>query len=425
MVTNVGGNMNRLYVIISLIYFLALCWVISIFPQALVVAIDSNEKISNLVSLVLPLAVAVFFLNKFRKNWKKGISPDNNDIPLFEIYPALENKLLQLANSLNIRQKIIFYVNDYKGINAKAKGNKEYALVTLSEGLLKLEQHDIEAILLHELFHVKNWTIHYINFELAMMLEEINLTVRKFHEKQKRKILYRYFQIDYFLYVLNFFTVIILLFLNTISNIFRMIIDETLADKFSIDMHKSLRIITVLKKSEKMNNRFVAFENDFRFSQHLHVDIRCWLLSKYHYFKYVRPKWNVIRNIFMVLSLVLVILYFYSMPLILEYINVCIANGFKKLELFWIDLFNQNDQLAKTTFFLLTLSAAFIWCFIKLIRIWLLGGNWAVRLQYISYLSFLSIIITVLINSFVILPQKFILGNVAFFVISFFLSSKQ
>ncbi|MGQ3478022.1 hypothetical protein [Paenibacillus sp. TY11] len=404
--------MNRIYILVSLIYFWGVCWFTSLFPEIFIVVIFPNKELDKFLPWLITLGVAIIYLNKFRKRCTKPIDPENNEMPLFELYPSLKDEVLHLVSQLDIKQNIKFYINDFEGINGKAKSNKRYANVTLSKGLLQRERQDVIAILLHELFHVKHWTIHFINFEIASMLEEINSKIIKYHEKRKRKILYRYFQINSFLHTLNYFVMMLLLFLNIASNMFRMIFDEMMADKFSIDWSRSLRIVKILKKNKRVNN----VSDDFRFSQHLDVDIRCWLLNKYYYHKYVRPKW-ILTKLIVISSVVLIIVsHFYFMPRLLMNLKVFINTVIEEIIKLWIILFDNDEQLAKNIFVLLASSIGFIWCFIKLIKIWRLGASWKIRLQYLSYLSLLGIIVTTVINTLVPVPRELMLGNVILFL---------
>ncbi|WP_240419601.1 hypothetical protein [Paenibacillus periandrae] len=409
--------MSKIYSLISLIYFWGICWIVSLFPKIFILVMMQNKELDKLWYWLITFGTALVLLSKFRRKWNQPLASEDNEVPLFELYPSLKDEILQLVQKLDIKQDIRFYTNDFQGINGKARSNKSYASVTLSRGLLQLETQDINVILLHELFHVKHWTIHFINFEFASMLEEMNLKMRKYHEKRKRKLLYRYFQIDYFLQTLSYFSTMFLLFLNMITNMFRMIFDESMADKFAIDWNKSLRIVNVLKKSKHTNGRINKISDDFRFSQHLDIDIRCWLLSKYYYLKYVRPKWNTTKIIIISTTLLLFITYFYYMPYLLRDMQIFLDIGAEKLKKLWISLFNDDDNLAKTVFVLIISSVSFVWIFIKLIILWSLGARWKIRLRYFSYLAILGMIITTFTNTLISLPPGLILTNAIFVVL--------
>lgn len=369
-----------------------------------------EENINEYFYYLIPLIIGIWLIYRFEKKWNLDFV-NNENVLLFDQHPSLKIKISNLVNELNIKQNIRFYVSDSNHINANVISNKKFAIITISKGTFKLEEEEIISLLLHEFFHVKHWTIHFINFQLTDILNNIDFRLNLFYTKRKKNIFYMYIQLMSFIDIIRFFIKTMLMMVSIFSVLFRIFIDELMADKFSIDWSKSQKIIEVIKKSDNTNVQAKKLSNNLMYSKHLDIEIRDIILKQYYYHKYIKPKWKL-KKLYIYFSIFLFSLFcVYVIPKLNKILKELPQYSTAWLKKQWFLLFDNNLTLAKEVLFLIIWCTVFIFLVIRIIKLFLNGATWKLKLNSILYLMVINLFAPMALSFVILLPEDYWLIN--------------
>ncbi|WP_162630276.1 M48 family metalloprotease [Brevibacillus brevis] len=375
-------------------YLLTVGWFVSLLPKLIIlpflVTVQLSDHVFNWIDYIITTSVLLPVIIIFIKKSREPFTLEGRGIPLFKVYPEYEEPINNYLQQLGIIKRVDFFVNDNYDINAYAVGNAKYGIVSLNKGLFvsSINKDIILAVVCHELHHVKNWSITLINYEIHNLIKSVYQKLQRVDEKANNSKISKLFTLNT-LTSLWIFCSFMFLFLVSISfNLYRILIDEILADKLAIDLTKSRKFAKLFREDKQ--NVLGEFD-DIIFNSHLPSIMRYKIINKYYYFKYIRKDWRRSRAI-VISILISVTGTLYMVNKSLQYTSklgdVIINMATKK----WTELFNGNTHLALITFFAIITGGCVAWNIVKIVRAFRLNKVWIEKLRLITIsLFFLSL----------------------------------
>ncbi len=324
------------------------------------------------------------------KKSNKPLTPEEEVTPLFIKYPEYEQPIKSYLGVLGIKKRVDFFIRESAIPNAHALGNLKYGIVIINDSLLSSAKKDvIMAVVCHELYHVKNWSIHFINFEIQkLILCYYSKIFEVINEKANHSRIARLLTINQLTTIWVFTTYIFLLYLLIISNFYRMLVDEVFADKLAVDLTNSRSIIKVFKYDKQEDTSYNFFE-DVLFHTHLPTILRHKLVNLYYYWKYLRPDWERNRLVFILKSIAVVITFMiivkslqYVIPLVLNSLLDVVVTK-------WNILFNGDKYKSLFSFVGIITGGGVIWNIVSLFKAFRTKRVLAEKLRVTSIISLL------------------------------------
>lgn len=398
---------NKRNLPITLIYFIIFSWILSLLPKftlILIIAFLFNNTLSiRYAESITTLCVSIILLWKFIEAIQLPLTIEVDVEPLSKYYPKLEVELKKLAQAHKINKKIKFFLKNSDELNAEAISNLYESAVIINSSIMCLPKDEIIAIVSHEFYHIKNWSTLFINREIWFLYIKFYTGISCINEKGNKNKLTKFLLINSITQIWQMVGYMFLLILLIFSCTYRVLIDEMLADKYSVDSTESKSIANIFRK---MAPKEIFDDNDNAFSliinrTHIPSKFRYTLIDKYHYWKYIKPNWKYNR--------IIIILKVISIPVsgivLSEILKVFVPIVFQWalfiLSYYWNSFFDFNEQISMLVFILLVASIGAIWNILKLYKSLRRFCSIKHRLKYCSLIClFMFLFFTVLFEIF-------------------------
>lgn len=364
---------NKKYLPVTLIYFCFFTWLFSLFPKLILICVIEILLKSRLpidwIENITIVVISVILLYKFIQSIQNPLEKNQEIEPLFINYPELEDEIKSMVKKHKIYKKIGFFIKNSEDLNAEAISNLYEGCIILNSSIMSLKKDEIIAVIVHEFYHIKNWSPLFINKEIwGLSIKLYNFSFSANQKANKNKIT-KFLALNLFTELLQLIAFICLIILNIFSCFYRVFIDEMLADKYSVDNTKSKSIANVFRRISP--GEFIDDDNPFNLiinKTHLPPNFRYRLIDKYHYWKYVKPYWKLNRIIIITKAITLVIgtiilctVSSKLIPFLLNKILFILAD-------FWEMLFGYDEPTAMFAFIVLVSAIGSMWNGLKLYK---------------------------------------------------------
>lgn len=363
---------SKIYVGFVATYFICICFIVSMLLQVVLILpiVFVYNHIPYIYIQLISVAVVIGVLGRrMLRRSKTELLVENNDIPLEEVNLALWEKLSMLFNRLKIKQAVYVFVRPKQSINAISSGNAHQGYIVIHQGLLEIPENDLLAALYHETYHVIHWPIHIIDNEARFLINELIMKLDKFRIRvSQRFILSRIFLAGEFTNLFILCLMAIQGVLKQFYHFFCVLIDENMADKFSIDMTGRKNIIHLIDRHLNQSSSTKEKYSNLIYVRHLDPQTRRSILEKYHFHKFIKKDWKVYRYVLFLKGIVFLTVALVFVNLIFTYSPVLFQKVFESLGESWLRLFSHNEHRAAIWGVLLMASVYLMWNCYKFFR---------------------------------------------------------